>query len=87
MNVSALRSNSNDWANRAIAERKVLELIAASPALSTVEGGVAPLPFSPDVRIVDIPELLADGAIHPHVAVTPEELAAVETALSQPVPP
>ena len=48
---------------------------------------MAPLPFSPDVRIVDIPELLADGAIHPHVAVTPEELAAVETALSQPVPP
>jgi hypothetical protein len=87
MNVGALRSNGNDWANRAIAERNVLELIAASPALSTVEGGVAPLPFSPDVRIVDIPALIADGAIHPHAATTPAEIAAVDQALSQPVPP
>lgn len=87
MNVGALRSNGNDWANRAIAERNVLEVVAASPALSTVEGGVAPLPFSPDVRILDIPELIADGAIHPHAAVTPDEKSALDAALSQPVPP
>ena len=87
MNISALRSNGNDWANRAIAERNVLELVAASPALSTVEGGVAPLPFSPDLRILDIPELIADGAIHPHAAATPIEQSAVDAALSQPVPP
>jgi hypothetical protein len=87
MNISALRTNGNDWAYRAIAERNVLELIAASPALSTVEGGVAPLPFSPDVRIVDLPELIADGAIHPHAATTPDELAVVDQALSEPVPP
>jgi hypothetical protein len=87
MNISALRSNGNDWANRAIAERNVLELVAASPALSTVEGGAAPLPFSPDLRIIDIPELIADGAIHPHAAATPAEQSAVDAALSQPVPP
>jgi hypothetical protein len=87
MNISALRSNGNEWANRANAERNVLELIAASPALSTIEGGVAPLPFSPDVRILNIPELIADGAIHPHAAATPAEQAAVDAALSQPVPP
>ena len=87
MNIGALRTNANDWANRAMAERNVLELVAASPALSTVEGGVAPLAFSPDVRIVDIPELIADGAIHPHAATTPGELAVVDQALSQPVPP
>ena len=63
MNISALRTNGDDWAKRAIAERNVLELVAASPTLSTVEGGVAPSPFSPDVRIVDLPELIADGAI------------------------
>jgi hypothetical protein len=45
------------------------------------------LPFSPDVRILDIPELIADGAIHPHAAATPAEQAAVDAALSQPVPP
>ena len=87
MNISALRSNGNDWANRAIAERNVLELVAASPDLPTVEGGVAPLPFSPDLRIVDIPELIADGAIHPRAAATPAEQSAVDAALSQPVPP
>lgn len=87
MNIGALRSNGNDWANRAIAERNVLELVAASNALPTVAGGVAPLPFSPDLRIVDLSELIADGAIHPHTAATPAEQAAVDTALSQPVPP
>jgi hypothetical protein len=87
MNISALRTNGDDWAKRATAERNVLELVAASPALSTVEGGVAPLPFSPDVRIVDLPELIADGAIHPHAATTPDELAIVDQALSEPVPP
>ena len=87
MNVGALRSNGNDWATRATNERNVLELVAASPKLPTVQGAVAPLPFSPDLRIVDIPELIADGAIHPHAAATPAEQAAVDAALSQPVPP
>ncbi len=31
MNLSALHSNGNDWANKAIAERNILELVAASP--------------------------------------------------------
>ena len=58
MNIGALRSNGNEWANRAAGERNLLELVAASPALSHGRSvGVAPLPFSPDVRIVDIPEL------------------------------
>jgi hypothetical protein len=87
MNISALRTNSEEWANRSTAERDVLDLIAASPTLSTVEPGAAPLPFSPDLRILDIPVLIADGAIHPRAAVTPGELAAVNAALSQPVPP
>jgi hypothetical protein len=45
------------------------------------------LPFSPDVRVLDIPELIGDGAIHPRPAVTPEDQAAIHAALSQPVPP
>jgi hypothetical protein len=44
---------------------------------------VSPLAFSPDVRIGDIPELVADGAIHPHPATTPAEQALVDAALSQ----
>ncbi len=87
MNVGALRSNSSDWANRAIAERHVLDLVAASPSLATINPSTAPLPFSPDVRIGDLAELVADGAIHPRAAATPEDQALVDAALSQPPPP
>jgi hypothetical protein len=86
MNVSALRSNADDWANRAAGERNLLELVAASPSFSTISPRIAPLPFSPDIHIEDLPELVADGAIHPHPAVTPAEQALVDAALSQPAP-
>ena len=55
--------------------------------MTTVDQSIAPLPFSPDVRIGDLRELIADGAIHPRVASTPEDQALVDTALSQPPPP
>jgi hypothetical protein len=87
MNASALRTNGNEWANRAAGERNVLELVATSPSLSTINPSIAPLPFSPDVRIPDIAELVADGAIHPHAPATPQERALVDAALSQPPPP
>ena len=87
MNFGALRSNGNDWANRAASERNVLELVAASPAVSTVAKDIAPIaPFSPDVRIGDLAELVTDGAIHPHAAATPAEQALVDTALKQTSP-
>ncbi|MGZ4679954.1 MAG: hypothetical protein ACXVIH_08265, partial [Ilumatobacteraceae bacterium] len=87
MNIGALRSNGNDWANRAAAERNVLDLVAGSPRVSTVAKDIAPIaPFSPDVRVVDLPELIADGAIHPRAATTPQEQALVDTALSQTSP-
>lgn len=88
MNVGALRSNSNDWANRAAAERNVLDLVAASPRVATVDQNIAPLfSFSPDVRIRDLAELVADGAIDPRQATTAAEQAQVDAALSQPAPP
>ncbi|MEP7048076.1 MAG: hypothetical protein ABI949_15400 [Ilumatobacteraceae bacterium] len=87
MNVGSLRSDSDAWANRAAAERNVLELVAASPALPTVNQAGAPLPFSPDVRFGDIATLIADGAIHQRAAATPQEQALVDTALGQPPPP
>jgi hypothetical protein len=87
MNVGALKSNGDDWAGRAAAERNVLELIAGSPQLSTVDPSLTPLPFSPDLQIRDIPVLIADGAIHPRAVATPEEQALVDTALAQPAPP
>ena len=86
MNLSALRSNGAEWANRAAAERNLLEMIAASPAVTTFDPAIAPLSFSPDVRLGDLAELVDDGAIHPRAAVTSEERTLVEEALSQ-LPP
>ena len=86
MNISALKTNSDDWAKRSSDERMILELVAASPAVSTVNQAGAPLAFSPDVRIGDVAELVADGAIHPRVAATADEQAVLAAALSQPPP-
>lgn len=87
MNAGALRSNSAEWADRAASERHLLELVAADPAAATVNQAIAPLPFSPDLRLSDLPRLVADGAIHPRPATTPEEQAKVAAALSQQPPP
>jgi hypothetical protein len=87
MNIGALQSNGNDWAARAAEERNLLEMVAASPAIATVDQSISPLyAFSPDVRIGDIAELVADGAVHPHAAITPEEQALVDNALKPPPP-
>jgi len=83
MNIGSLRTNANEWAGRAGGERNLLEMIAASPAFPTTDPSVSPLSFSPDVRIGDIPELVADGAIHPHPATTSAEQALVDAALSK----
>ena len=87
MNVGALKSNGDDWAARSAEERNLLELIAASPTTPAVDTPTSLLPFSPDLDIGDLPELVADGAIHPRAAATPEEQALVAKALSQPAPP
>jgi hypothetical protein len=87
MNIAALRSNADVWAARAAGERRLLELIAASPAISTVDKSASPLPFSPDLDIADLPELIADGAIHPHAPTTPEEQAVVDAVLGPPPSP
>ncbi|HEY4609751.1 MAG TPA: hypothetical protein VIH06_11120 [Ilumatobacteraceae bacterium] len=86
MNIGSLRTNGTEWANRSAGERNVLELVAAAPAFSTTDPSVSPLSFSPDARVGDIPELVADGAIHPHPATTAEEQAVVAAALSQRAP-
>ena len=87
MNVGALKSNGDDWAARATAERNILELIAGSPQFTTVDPSLRPLPFSPDLTIGDLSVLIADGAIHPRTAATPDDQALINAALAQPAPP
>jgi hypothetical protein len=87
MNISALRSNGNEWAHRANAERNILELVATSPTAATVGQDLSPLPdFSPDVQIRDIAELVADGAIQPRPVSTPAEQSLVDKALNHTAP-
>ena len=87
MNIGALRSNGDEWANRAASERTLLDLVAGSPASATVDRSIAPLaPFSPDVRMGDIAELVADGAIHPRAPASSDEQAGLDNALSQQSP-
>lgn len=86
MNIGALRSNADEWAKRAGGERNLLDLVAASPAVPTLDPDIAPLVFSPDVRLRDLPALVADGAIHPRPATTTAEQTLVDAALSQPPP-
>ena len=81
VNTSALHTNGADWANRARAERNVLELVAGSPLTATVDPDLRPLPFSPDVSIASLPKLIADGAFTPRAPATPDEEALVRTAL------
>jgi hypothetical protein len=87
MNVGALKSNGDDWATRAAGERTLLELIAGSPQFSTLDPSFMPLPFSPDLHVGDLPVLIADGAIHPRAAATPEEQAVLDATLTPPPPP
>lgn len=87
MNAGALRSNGDKWADTAGGERTLLELIAGSPGFATLDPNIAPLEPSPDVHVGDLPELIAEGAIHPHVPASPGEQALVDAALSpKPVP-
>jgi hypothetical protein len=46
------------------------------------------LPFSPDVRVADLPRLVEEGAIAPVAPATDADVAAVRAALGlQPVQP
>jgi hypothetical protein len=87
MNIGALRSNGAAWADRAQGERNLFALVAGSPATANADPRVAPAPFSPDVRVADLPTLVAGGAITPRPPATPQEQQLVDAALSQqPVP-
>lgn len=82
-NAVWLSDYGGDWAQRAEAERNIFSLVAGSPERSTADPGQWMVPFSPDVRIGDLDELVEDGAITPRAPATPEERALVDQALAQ----
>jgi hypothetical protein len=85
-NAVWLSDYGGDWAQRAAEERNIFSLVAGSPERSTADPDHWMVPFSPDVRISDLDQLVEDGAITPRAPATPEERALVARALAQPVP-
>jgi hypothetical protein len=81
LSAGSLATNGATWGLRASEERRTLELIAGSDLLPTADPTHRPLPFSPDVRVSDIAELVADGTIHPIVPSSPAEVEQVRQAL------
>jgi hypothetical protein len=81
LNLGSLRTNSSEWALRAADERRTLELIAGSGLAGQADPAHQPIPFSPDVRVADLDELVDEGAIVPRPPATPEEMALVRAAL------
>ena len=81
LSLGSLRTNAAAWAARAADERHLLELIAGSDLASQADPSRQPLPFSPDVRVSNIPMLVEEGALTPRVPSTPDEIAAVRASL------
>jgi hypothetical protein len=82
LNVGWLASYASDWADRSAEQRLAFELVAGSPAASSTDPSVTPVPFSPDVTIGDIPWLVAEGAITPRPVASAVEQALLDAALA-----
>lgn len=87
VNISWLDNQSTAWAQMAANERTTLELLTGSPQLTaTLDPEFRPLPFSPDLRIGDLPTVVAEGAVVPRVPVTDFDRALLRLALAAPQP-
>jgi hypothetical protein len=82
INLALLGSYARDWADRSDEQRAAFELLAGSPLTAGADPTIRPVPFSPDVTIGDIPWLVAEDAIDPRPAVTPEDEALLAAALA-----
>lgn len=80
-NTVWLSRGGNDWAAASTADRELFSLVAGSPQLAEVRVDRSLSTFSPDVLVIDIPELVKDGAITPRPPATEDERDAVARAL------
>ena len=84
INAGQLRADGATWAGQANDERIVLELVAGSGQIAAADPERSVLVFSQEVRVADIPYLVAEHAIVPRVPATPEQWAIVAYALGLP---
>ncbi len=79
-NVDELDDRATRWATDTDQQRRTLELLAGSPAVSQLDPQLQPIaPWSPDVFVRDLPELVERGAISPRPPSTPDDQAILES--------
>jgi hypothetical protein len=86
-NVAWMDDGAKYWAGLSSADRRLFSLVAGSDARLAVAPDRRMSTFSPDVLVIDLDELVADGAIDEIPPVTPEQRAAVAAALGVSEPP
>ena len=74
--VDELDDRGTRWVTDTDQQRRTLELLAGAPSLAQVDPALQPIaPWSPDVFVRDLPELVERGAITPRPPSTPDDLA------------
>jgi hypothetical protein len=86
VNAGILLAAAADWAGRSRCEQSVLSLLAGDPQTATKDPQFQPVPFSPDVRLRDLPLLVKEGAIRDVPAVTAHDLSLINSALTAGTP-
>jgi hypothetical protein len=87
INIAWLHGRSSDWARVAESERLSLELLAGVPNLAErLAPDAEPLQVSKDVRIADIPMLVAEGAVVPRQPANPAEQQLLDRLLAPTTP-
>jgi hypothetical protein len=87
LNLGVLHELSIDWATDARAQKDTLDLIAGSGLAPQADPNRSIFLDSPDVRVLSIPVLIEQGAVHPRPPITPEEIQRVRDALGLPPTP
>jgi hypothetical protein len=87
INIAWLHGRSSDWARVAESERLSLELLAGVPNLAErLAPDAEPLQVSKDVRVADIPMLVAEGAVVPRQPANPAEQQLLDRLLAPTTP-
>jgi hypothetical protein len=81
VNVGTLRSAGGTFGRASRYEQRVFSLVAGSDVATTLPPQYVPVPNSPDVNIIEIPLLVAEGAITPAQPVDAAEQALLDEAL------
>ena len=86
-NIGWMHGGADDWSTASSADRRLFSLVAGSDQRFEARPDRSMSEFSPDVLVIDLDTLVADGAIERVAPRTPAEQAAVAAALGLSPPP